>query len=223
MDSLLEKFLKDEISGDELNAELGKLPEEDKKKWDESLASPEVQAQLTAKSKKALEEVSALRKEKKRLETPADPPAPRAEGEEGYATALRKENVDTAFDAFFKKFSILPEDQAHYREVFESNKSGAVGVDKITKVLEKIYTAENSDELLAIKERHEARVAGADDFNERSAGAQGGAGPGGGSDDDKKYSPAVMDWVRESKKRGIIITPEAAEKVLNRGLVRTIG
>src|ERR1035437_10046643 len=163
MHELLNKYLKEEISEDDFNAELGKLSEDDRKKFDEDLAKPEVQSQLKDAGKKALDIVSALRKEKKRI----GEPNPKGD----YASTLRKENLETAFDSFFKDFTVPPEERQHYRDVFQTNDSGEVGVDKILSSIKKIYAVEHSDELLSVRDHYEAIRSGAEEFNADMSGA----------------------------------------------------
>lgn len=219
MDELLNKYLGGEIEYDDFNKGVDTLSEDDKKKLSERLSIPEVKQELAKKSKEELEKISALRKERKRLETP--PEAPPTEDKKDYAENLRKENLETAFDSFFKEFGVPAEEREHYREVFKQNDDGSVGVDKIGKTLRKIYATEHSDELLATRERFEAMRAGAEDFNADMGGAPGGSGPGGSGGE--QYDPAVLDYVREARKKGITISPAAAKSVLERGFIRTLG
>ncbi len=212
MDELLNKYLDGKIEQEAFDTELSKLSEDDKKKFDEKLADPEVQKKLTQKGKDELARIAALRKEGKRIEKKPE------EGTD-YATRLRNENVEKAKKQFFDKFKIPAEEQAHYVELFGNNDSGHVDVDLIFSDFAKIYTVEHSDELLNIRDRMERFESGAEDFNARGAGSHG-AGEGGG-DGDKKYSQEVKDWVKESKKQGVSVTLEEAEKILTRGMKRT--
>jgi len=217
MDKLLEKYLNEELTEEEFNGELGKLTDDQKKEFDQHLAKPEVQAQLSAKAKEVLEKVTGLRREQRRLK---DNPPP-AEKPKDYSAQMREENVETASNQFFAEHNIPQEQRQHYLDAFKSNDSGSVGVEKIKKDFERIYASENSTELLGIQKRFKEMEQGAEDFNSHGAGSHGGAGGGGGNDDDKKYSPAVHDYVREAKKQGINLTLEGAKRVLERGLTRT--
>lgn len=213
MDELLNKFLAGEITDEVFNGELAKLSEDDKKLFDEKLADPAVKAKLSQAAKSTLDQIVARRKELAKIEDKKPIVT-------DFGATMRKENVDKAAAQFFKTYSIPAEEQAQYRELFEKNDSGAVGVDLIEKDFKRIYATLHSDELLGVKEQFDAMKDGADDFNARSAGSHGGSGQGGG-EGEKKFSPAVLDWVKESAKQGVTITPEAAEKILSRGMKRT--
>lgn len=218
MDELLGKlkgYLNDEVSSDDFEAELNKLTPEDKTKFYETIPA-ETRTALGKKSEELLGKVSALRKEKARIETPpVPPPAPT-----DFATKMRKENVDKASTRFFTDFKIPADLQAHYLELFKTNDSGHVDADLILNDFKRIYAAENSAELLSIKDKFEGFEQGADEFNAEHGGAPGGSGDGSGGSG-KKYSPEVYEWVKESAKQGVKISLEAAERVLNRGLKRT--
>ena len=227
-DELLEKYLKGDIDAEAFDNGYDSLSEEDRGALDVKLSEPEVRKQISAKSREELTKISALRKEGKRLEDKNKPPEQRpadethpADDKSNYAATLRKENLETAFDGFFKEFGVPAEEREHYRDIFKQNDDGSVSVERIKTVLKRIYATEHSDELLAIRDRHEALVSGAEEFSADHAGAPGGAGPGGG--DEEKYSPEVMNWVKESRKQGVMISPDAAKKVLERGFTRKIG
>ena len=211
MDPLLDKFLKDEISKEEFDAEVAKLPEDEQKK----LEAPEVRAKLKEAADKELGKVEGIRQERRRLE--ANPPKP-ADGTPDYAATLRKENVEKAAQKLFSDFKIPAEDQQHYREIFGKNDSGHVDPDLIYKDFKRIYAAENSDSLLNIKSEYDAMEKGAEDFNEANAGAPGGSG--GGGDSGKKFSQAAHEYVHEAAKQGVKLTLADAERVLQRGMTR---
>lgn len=210
MDTFLEKYLNGEITKEQYEAEVAKLTPEEKAKHNEKMLTPEVRAQMSAAATKELEKVEGLRRERQRLEK--DPPKPDTD----YATTLRKENVEKAAQKLFSKFSIPTEDQQHYRDVFRNNDSGHVDTDLIYTDFQNIYAGEHSSELLDIAARFADMEQGADEFNADNGGAPGGAGAG-GSDNEEKVSPAVMEYVKEAAKKGVKLTAKDAKKVLDRG------
>lgn len=214
---LLEKFLAEEISDEEYGTGIEKLTPEQKTELDAHLAKPEVAGKVSKKAQEALDKVAALRKEGKRLNDKSDDG-----GGSDYASTMRKENVEKAFTKLFTAYSIPAEQQQLYRDLFKTNDKGHVDSDLIFNNLKGIYASQNSDSLLEAQERIKQMEHGADDFNEAGAGNAGGSGDGGGGDK-KKYSQEVLDWVKESKRRGVDITLEQAEKVLTQGMTRKIG
>lgn len=210
MDAFLEKYLNGEITKEQYDAEVAKLTPEDKAKHDEKMLTPEVRAQMSAAATKELEKVEGIRQERRRLES--TPP----KKDTDYAATLRKENVEKAAQKLFSTYSIPVEDQQHYREVFENNDSGHVDSELIFGDFRRIYAAEHSDELLSAASRLASMEQGADEFNAANGGAAGGAGAG-GSDNAEKFSPTVMEYVKEAAKKGIKLTASDAKKVLDRG------
>jgi hypothetical protein len=216
MDELLnklDKYLGGEMSKEDFDSELAKLSPDDKKVFDEKMSTPEMKKKLSDAAQAELVKVEALRKEGQRLKDKQDKPT-------DFASKMRDENVEKAKVRFFDKYKIPAEEQQHYVDLFKTNDSGHVSEELIYSDFTKIYSVEHSDELLGLKEKFENMEAGGEDFNARGAGAHGGSGSGGG-DGGKKYSQEVMDWVKESARQGVTITPEQAEKVLNRGMKRT--
>lgn len=220
MDELLKKldgFLEDTVSADDFEAELNKLSSEDKTKFYQGI-TPEKQAALAKKSEELVGKITALRKEGKRLEDKKTPPAG-GEGEgTDYAKQLRTENVGKAFDRFFKDFEISAEQQQLYKDLFAQNDKNHVDVELIYKNLESIYASQNSGELLKLRERVKNMERDGEEFNAQGAGNHGGAGDGGQGG--KKFPKEVHDWVAESRRQGIDISLEQAERVLNNGLSR---
>lgn len=213
---LLDKYLKGDVTEEAFNAGLGSLTPEQKTEYDAHISTPEVRKQLKEAADKELAKVSGLRKEGKRLE---GEPAPAATD---FGTQMRNENVEKAFGKLFSAYSIAPEQQAKYRTLFEGSDTKKVDPDLIFADLQKIYAAENSSELLAVREQFESFKAGADEFALGMAGPAGGSGEGSGGNGGKTYPQAVYDYVNEARKQGIPLTLEAANKVLTQGFDRSL-
>lgn len=210
LDEQLEKYLKGELKKEEFDAEVAKLSEEEQKK----LETPEVRARLKKAADDELKRIEGLRAEGRRIEDRNNQP----QGHD-YGAILRKENVEKAANKFFTEFKVPAGEQQHYRDAFQTNDSGHVDTDLIFTDFKRIYVAEHSDELLSIKSKYDDLEGGAEEFLEDNSGAPGGGGQGGG--DQKKFSPAAHEYVKEAAKKGIKLTLVDAERVLTRGMTRT--
>ena len=220
MDTLLDRYLKGELTEEQFNSETGKLSPDDKSKFDAELAKPEVQAKLVAKGKEELEKITALRKERARIDPPA--PTPPAPAPKDFSNKMREENVKAASDKFFSEYEIPEAERQHYLDLFQKNDSGHVNVDLIVGDFTKIYAAEHSTELLNIRKTYKGLEHGAEDFNGAGAGGHGG-GAGGGGGNEQVFSPEVLAYVKEARKQGLNTTPEQAKKVLESGMTRVLG
>lgn len=210
---LLNKYLSGDVTEEAFNAGIGGLTPEQKTEYDEHISKPEVRKELKDAAQKELDKVSGLRKEGKRLQ---GEPAPASD----FGTQMRNENVEKAFTRLFGTYSIPAEQQAKYRTLFEGADTKKVDTDLIFADLQKIYAAENSSELLGIREQFENFKTGADEFALMNAGNAGGSGEGSGGNGGKTYPQAVYDYVNEAKRQGIPLTLEAANRVLTEGLDR---
>lgn len=209
MDDLLKKFLDGEITKEQYDQQVGALSEEDKKKHDELLAKPEMQAQLRKKADDELARIGGLRKEGSRIED---------KGNSDFAKKLREENIGKAKARFFKDFNIPAEQQAEYSTAFEKSGNQDVSEDYIYDALEQIYASKNSKTLIQKSKERDTMVQSGEEFMADSAGAPGSGAAGG--EPEKKRDPRVLQWMKESKERGVNISYEDAERVLNRGTTR---
>ena len=211
MDELLDKFLKDEVTPEQFDTELNKLSPEEKVKFDEKLATPEVRAQLTAKGKEAVEALKGLRKAAKVIGDGAKP---------DLSANLRKENVAKASKRFFEEFKIPADEQATYLSSLEQSSSDTVSEDLLYAGLGRIYASTHANELLEGKKKLDTMKQNGEEYNAAHAGA---AGSGDHNPEGKPRDPKVLEWMADAAKKGVpFASYEAAERALNEGTRRTI-
>lgn len=153
-----------------------------------------------------LEAVSALRKEKQRLEGKTE------DATKQLTEKLRQEQYDKAEKRLIEQFKVDPAEVEKLREAFKIADTGKFDADLIFEDLKKSYVFVNADTLLKDSQRKSELEKNAAEFMAGAAGGSSGDGGAGGSG--KNYDPAVLDFVREAQKRGVSMTPEEAERGL---------
>lgn len=196
----LEKLLKGEVLTDE----------------EKNSLTPE---QLAEGKKKELESIEGLRAERRRLEgLKAD------EEQKTVADFSKKTLSEYTQKAENQVFAQLAADGI---ELTEEKKSairatrirlddGHVTYDAIVDDFLAAAAAVDRTSLFGAKRKNVELEKNAAQFNAQGAGANGSGGPGGGNGD-KQFSQEVWDWVAESRKKGIEITPEQAQIFLTKG------
>lgn len=155
---------------------------------------------------KELNELTALRKEKARVQALTDTAT------KDIQEKIRAEQIDKAKAKLVEEFKLKPEDTAKIDEAFKVVDSGKMDADLILVDMRKAFALANSDSLIKAQKDNEAFSRQAAEFN---AGGAGSPGSGGGSGEgDKKYSTQAYDLVREAQKQGIALTLDEAERGL---------
>lgn len=198
---LVEKFVKGEITQEQLDIEKAKLKPEELEKFEEQ----KTEAQKAA-DKKELEELQndlkKARLAKKGIET-----------DESLATKLREENLASAKNLFLTELGIdKDEDVKAFEEGFKKFDSGNVTPENIIKDMRKYYAAEHSDDFFKLAQEKKQREQDAEEFNANNGGSNGGSGNGG--EELKKASKEVREYIAASSKLGFTVTPEEAERAL---------
>lgn len=193
---LIEKFVKGEITEEELEQEKAKLNTEDLKTFDDQ----KTEAQKAA-AKKELEEIQndlkRARLAKKGIET-----------DDGIAGKLREENLASAKEQFYSQMGLKDEDIKSFEEGF---KSESVTIENIQKDMKKHYAFTHSDDFFKLADEKKQREIEADEFNAQNGGT---GGSGGGGEEMKKVSKEVQEYIKASEKLGFNVTPEQAERAL---------
>ena len=171
--------------------------------------------------KKELESIEGLRAERRRLEEK------KAQEEKNTVTDFSQkflaEQTIKAENTVFSQLQadgieLTEEKKAAIRETRKKLGGESVSYDGIVDdflaaaaVIERKNLFEGRRENLEFKKN-------AAQFISQGAGANGASGPTG--ENGAKFSQDVWDWVAESRRKGIEITPESAQKVLEGGLKR---
>ena len=179
----------------------------------------EILAEGENAKKAVLEEVTALRKEKNRVNDLAnkkpDDPKPEINDQQ---KQFRSEQVIKAKNRLMSEFGLKPEEMTKVEEAFKTIDSGKIDSDFIFADLKKAYVTVNPDIFIDAKRNVENFQRNAVDA---LADAANGGGSGAGGNEGKKYSDKAMAWAKEAKKQGIELTAEQAESTLEKGLKRT--
>ena len=200
--SALEKLLKGEVLTDE----------------EKNSLTPE---QIAEARRKELESIEGLRAERRRLEEK------KAEEEKNSVTDFSKkflaEQTEKAELEVFsrlqsKGIELTEEKKAAIRETRKRLDTGSVSYDKIVDDFLSAAAVVEKNTLFNDRDKRTEFEKNAAAFNSQNAGANGSGGPSG--DGGEKYSQEVQDWVKESARKGIVITHEQAKKVLEGGLKR---
>lgn len=132
----------------------GELSQDDIERMDKEL-TPEQKAEAVqaaaSKFKETLGSLSAIRKEKNRVETKAKELDEQAKTTEDKIAQFRNEQVVKAKERFKSKYSLSEEDFTKVEETFERLDSGAVDADLVYRDLVGSYAYLNSDSLLKTK------------------------------------------------------------------------
>jgi hypothetical protein len=169
--------------------------------------SLELRKAASVASKEELDKVSALRKERARIENPPVKPED---------SQLRTENVQLAKEKFFAdpKFKLTDEERTKFESEFKKLDSGKIAPELIIQDLRKAYVAINTDKLLDSQERVSEFEKNAAEFNANMAGGS----TGDGSPDISKYSQAAQTLHKSWLKQGIKgKTLDDAQKLIDRG------
>lgn len=158
----------------------------------------------TEAKNKELAEVSALRKEKTRLQAKAD------EATKDVQERIRSEQSVKAKVRLVKEFNLSPEDSAKVDMGF---KTEAFDADLIYEDYKRQYAYTFADRLIKDSQEKVTLEKNAAQFMSGSAGGTSGGAGGGG--EGKTYDPAIYEMVKEAQKRGINLTLEQAEKGMN--------
>jgi len=216
MDKFLQDYVEGNITGEEFEAKQQTFTEDEKKVFEDELAKPGMKDKLATASKKELEKLSALRKEKNRVQD---------RNTTDSLEKFRTENIDRASKEFFSKFNIPVEEQASYVEEFQKNDKGSVNADLIVGDFKKIYATKHADELLDTKTKFDSFQGSGADFNRDNAGNPGGTG--GGTSGGESLDKAAKDIASESKRNpdlqrlGMNVDEESAKRIASQGTGRT--
>jgi hypothetical protein len=157
-----------------------------------------------------LAKVTALRKERQRLETPPQKQEDKAQNQ------FRDEQVELAKEKFFTdpKFKLTDEEKAQFESEFKKLDTGKMTPELIVKDMRKAFAVIKSDSLIDSQEKVNEFEKNAAEFNAGQAGGSGGPG----SPDESKYSQAAKDlhksWVKAGLKNK---TLDEAQKLADRG------
>jgi len=159
---------------------------------------------------KELEELKALRLEKKRV-------ADKTSDNDTVVKQFREEQVGKAKEKFFSdaRFPLTAEQKTEFEENFKRLDTGKVDSDLIFKDLTKVYAYMNGDTLLSSQEKLKDMEKQAQEFN-----SQGAFGTGGnpGSPDESKFSESAKQLYKAWQKAGYgsTYTLERAQRVVDR-------
>lgn len=219
--------------------ELAALPAEEQATIKDGLQPEEViqlrdyKEKLVAESVDVLDQIKARRLELDRQnnkggEQPpaADPPkndpapsAPQQQASNDYGSKLREENKDLARDAVLARLGITdPAKIEAVKQTFDRLDDGSVTQSKLEKVWNSAAAATFPEDFASAAETLKRMRENADDFNQANAGA--GAGAGEGGDGRPQMSQGAKDLVSQAAKKGVEISPEAAEKIEAEGFTR---
>lgn len=177
----------------------------------------EVKSLAEAEAEAERGKVTGLRNERQRLETDLQGKTEeiKKKAQDEVTTKIRTEQIAKARSRFMAEQGLDEEKMKSIDESFKTEDSGKIDADLIIPDFRKAYAKANADKLIQAERDAAASARAAAEF---MAGAAGAGNPGGGSPDQgKKYSPAVLDMVREAAKKGIPLSPEQAERGMKGG------
>ena len=199
--SALEKLLKGEVLSEEERMSL--TPEE-----------------IDEAKRKELDAIVGLRAERARLEEK------RTEEEKKTVTDfsqkfLSEQTAKAEVSAFSQLqadgIELTEEKKAAIRETRKKLDAGSVSYENIVDDFLSAAAVIERKNLFEGKRENNEFKKNAARFNSQGAGANG----TGVSNEGEKFSQDVWDWVNESRRKGIELTPEEAKKFLETGLTRT--
>lgn len=158
-----------------------------------------------------LAKVTALRKEKQRLDT-----VPPEKKEDPVQNQLREENVHLAKEEFFAnpKFKLSDEERVQFEAEFKKLDTGKIAPKLIIADLRKAFVSVKSEALLDSQDKMVEFEKNAAGFLADQAGGSGGQG----SPDENKYSQGAKDLMKKWHSQGIKNkTLEDAQKLIDRG------
>ena len=200
-DEIIQKALKGEMTEEEK----GTLTDDEK---------AEIVKQRDDVVGKVLGEISGLRKERDRVDTQVLDKKKELETTDTQLTQFRSEQIEKAKERFTKEFAPSAEDAVRIFEIFAKLDSGKVDADLIYRDIRSSYAAANPEKFLESDTKLRKMEQNAHAAILDGAGSQ--SAPPAGGQEQKPFSDNVMTL---SKAAGI--TPEAAKKVVEEGMVRT--
>lgn len=224
-DEIFAKVTNGELEGEELTNTISNL---------EVDQQAELRKLMAEDTQKTMNEMSGIRKEKKRVEelleerrkeletnqeAPKDPepqPAPQptnSSPQNDFATKFREEQKQKAFKKFQSDFGLSEEEAERINTQFEKMDSGKMDADNIYEDYVGVYAFLNKDKLVQADKERKAREAAA--AAETAKGAGGAQGTPKDGNEPPKYSEAAISL---AKRAGI--SEEAAERQLADGTKR---
>lgn len=196
----------------------GELSHEDIEKLDKELTEEqkaEVVQKATGDFKETLKSLSALRKEKNRIETKTKELDEKAKTVDDKVSQFRNEQVQKAKDRFKTEFGLTDEEFSKVEETFKRTDEGHVDADFVFDNLKRTYAYLNPDTLLKAKSEQDRMAKNANNANASEAGSHS-AKPSDGQEI-KKFSDAAVSLAKQAG-----ITPEQAEKQISQGMSRKL-
>lgn len=221
-DEIFAKVDAGELSGEELTKTVNELePDQQaalRKQFAEATEKTVGEMTATRKEKKRVEEL--LEKRKEELDNPvsANPepaqPAPAPQGEDNdFATKFREEQKGKAIKKFVTEFGVSDEEKTKILDQFEKMDSGKMDAENIYDDLVGVYAFLNRDTLVQADKERQARQAAAEEETQNAAGGAAGA-PNDGNKP-PKYSEAAQSLAKQAN-----ISEEAAERQIAQGTRR---
>lgn len=214
-DEIIEKAQKGELSDEEIERLNSTLTDDEKKA---------ITAKASEDFKTTLSSLSAIRKEKNRVEDLAkkaledqakvETKAAEVAVAQNNISQFRQEQIGKAKEKFVADFKITPEQLPAIEAIFAKLDSGAIDADLVYKDLVSAYGAVNSSSLVDAERAKNNLEKGAIEETINAAGTH--QAPPGGEPEKPKFSENVKKLAQEAG-----ITEEAAHKVATEGMSRT--